>query len=233
MACQVTREFGLTVDELLQKLSARITPISVPHPTRVAIDGIDAAGKTTLANALAGRMRRDGHEIIRASIDGFHRPLAERYARGALSPVGYYEDSFDYERLVHLLLAPLSKNDPGRYQRQAFDYLSDAPAPAMPESCGPRAILLFEGVFLFRPEINSWWDYRIFVDVSFEAALQRAIARDGPRMGGERSTENKYRQRYFPGQRLYFDLAKPKNLAHVIVHNDDPSEPNLTELRRA
>ena len=223
----------MTVDELLQELSARIARISVPHPTKVAIDGIDAAGKTTLANALARRMKQDGHEIIRASIDGFHRPRSERYARGELSPVGYYEDSFDYERLVHLLLAPLSKEDPDRYQRQAFDYLNDTPAPAMPESCRPHAILLFEGVFLFRPEINSWWDYRVFVDASFEAVLQRAIARDASRMGGKRSTENKYRQRYFPGQNLYLDLAKPKKLAHVIVHNDDPSEPFLTELRKA
>lgn len=233
MTCQATREFSLTVDELLQELSARITLISVPHPTRVAIDGIDAAGKTTLADALAERMRRDGHEIIRASIDGFHRPLAERHARGELSPVGYYEDSFDHERLVQLLLAPLSRENPGRYQRQAFDYLNDTPAPAVLESCGPHATLLFEGVFLFRPEINSWWDYRIFLDASFETVLQRAIARDASRMGGERSTETKYRQRYLPGQRLYLDVVEPKKLAHVIVHNDDPGEPDFTELRRA
>jgi len=102
----------------------------------------------------------------------------------------------------------------------------------MPENCRPQAILLFEGVFLFRPEIDPWWDYRVFVDASFEVVLQRAIARDGSRMGGKRSTENKYHQRYFPGQNLYFDLAKPKKLAHVIVHNDDPSEPFLTELRK-
>jgi uridine kinase len=64
----------------------------------------------------------------------------------------------------------------------------------------------------------------------FEAALQRVIVRDGPRMGGGRSTETKYRQRYFPGQSLYLDLVKPKTLAHAIVHNDDPGEPKLTDL---
>lgn len=223
----------MTVDELLQELSARIARISIPHPTKVAIDGIDAAGKTTLANALARHMRQDGHEIIRASIDCFHRPQSERFARGELSPAGYYRDSFDYERLVVLLLSPLSKKEPGQYQRQAFDYLSDTPAAAKTETCSPHAILLFEGVFLYRPELNSWWDYKIFVDASYETALQRAIARDASRMGGKRSTESRYRQRYFPGQDIYLDLVKPKSLAHVIVHNDNPSEPNLTDVLKA
>ena len=233
MAGCSAREFCLTVDELLHELSARIARISVPHPTKVAIDGIDAAGKTTLANSLARHMGEDGHEIVRASIDRFHRPRSERYARGELSPAGYFEDSFDCERLVHLLLAPLSKEQPGRYQPEAFDYLSDTPVPAKTETCSPHAVLLFDGVFLFRPELNSWWDYRIFVDASHEVVLRRVIVRDGSRMGGKRSTEKRYLQRYFRGQDIYFGLVRPKKLAHVIVHNDNPSEPNLTEVHKA
>jgi uridine kinase len=42
----------------------------IPHPTRVAIDGVDAAGKTTLDDELAEVLRERGRGVIRASIDG-------------------------------------------------------------------------------------------------------------------------------------------------------------------
>jgi len=48
---------------------------------RTAIDGPDAAGKTTLADELAVALRERGRDVIRASIDGFHRPRRERYRR--------------------------------------------------------------------------------------------------------------------------------------------------------
>ena len=223
---------GVTVDDMLQDLAARIGRVSTPHPVRVAIDGIDAAGKTTLADALARRMDRTGRTIIRASIDGFHRPRSDRYARGGDTPLGYYEDSFDYDRLVDLLLAPLSQDPPGCFRRRAFDYRTDAPVDAEAEVCPRNAVLLFDGVFLFRPAVNAWWDYRIFLDASFEVALQRAVARDAGRMGGDVAAQRRYRQRYYPGQRLYFDRVDPKRLADIVIQNDDPAAPRLIEARK-
>ncbi len=218
----------MTFDELLQDLSSRLVRVSSSKPIKVAIDGIDASGKTTLADALAEYMREGGHEIVRASIDGFHRQKSERLARGALSPAGYYDDSFDYRGLEEVLLEPLSNEDPRGFRRQAFDHLNDRPVIAESETCRSGAILLFDGVFLFRPEINSWWDYRIFVDVSFETALCRAVARDASRMGGESAVEERYRNRYFPGQEIYFRRVDPRSLADVVVHNDDLAAPWIT-----
>src|ERR671936_3199905 len=83
----------------VEELANRIETVRRPHPVRVAIDGVDAAGKTTLADELAAVLRGRGREVIRASIDGFLRPRAERYRRGELSPEGYYHDSFDYAAL--------------------------------------------------------------------------------------------------------------------------------------
>ncbi len=60
----------------------------------VAIDGPDAAGKTTLADTLAQQVARPA---LRVSIDDWHNPREVRLRRGDESPVGYYMDSFDYE----------------------------------------------------------------------------------------------------------------------------------------
>ena len=54
----------------------------------IAVDGIDGAGKTVFADGLADVFAEDGASVFRASVDGFHRPRAERYARGRDSPEG-------------------------------------------------------------------------------------------------------------------------------------------------
>jgi uridine kinase len=39
-------------------------------------------------------------------------------------------------------------------------------------------LVAIDGVFLLCPELNALWDYRLFVHVDFEVALQRAMVRD-------------------------------------------------------
>ena len=77
-----------------------------------------AAGCSSRSTAWTGRARRPsrtpsprcsprtGRAVFRASIDGFHRPRAERYARGRDSPEGFYRDSFDYSLFRRVLVEP-------------------------------------------------------------------------------------------------------------------------------
>src|SRR5919198_4461184 len=101
-------------------LADRVEAVRRPHPVRVAIDGVDAAGKTTLADELAADLRRRGREVVRASMDDVHRPRAERYRRGELSPDGYYHDSFDYDALRETMLGPgrVHEEAERRYRRR-------------------------------------------------------------------------------------------------------------------
>src|SRR5687767_7604524 len=76
--------------QLLDEIASRISRIQQKHPVRVAIDGVDAAGKTTMAEELVAPLKAYGRPVIRASIDGFHNPARVRHNRGAASPAGYY-----------------------------------------------------------------------------------------------------------------------------------------------
>jgi uridine kinase len=67
------------------------------------VDGPDAAGKTTYADALAASC---GAARVRA--DDYLAPEAVRYARGRLDPDGYYDEAFDLRALrAAVLAAPL------------------------------------------------------------------------------------------------------------------------------
>lgn len=213
--------------ELLGQLAERIISMQRPHPVRVALDGIDAAGKTTLADELVRPIVERGRPVLRASIDGYHRPRAERYRRGADSPESYSEDSFEHAALRETLLLPLGPGGSRHCRRAVFDVRADAPIQTADEVAPANAVLLFDGVFLLRPELDDLWDYRIFVEVSFEVALRRAMRRDLPLFGSPEAVRARYAQRYIPGQRLYLASAQPRERAEVVVENDDPAHPRL------
>lgn len=215
---------------MLEQLAVRILSAGCSHPTRVAVDGIDAAGKTTLANELGAVLEERGLPVIRASIDGFHQPRSVRYQRGPDSPEGYYFDSFNYSAVGYALLDPLGPHGSRRYRRAVFDFRADTALDTPEDEAPPNALLLFDGVFLLRPELDTRWDYRIFVNVPFDVAVRRAMQRDQALFGTANDVRERYLRRYVPGQQLYFDAVRPQEHAQAIVRNTDPAHPTLTVL---
>lgn len=215
---------------VLTQLTDLICTIDRSYPVRVAIDGVDASGKTTLANELAPLIENRGRPVIRASVDGFHNPRELRYRRGQNSPEGYYLDSFDYETLQRDLLIPLGPGGNRKYRRTAFNYWADAPSFESVSEAPANAILLLDGIFLLRPELIQYWDFSIFVNVDFDVSVSRALARDVARIGADvslQSTLAQYNQRYVPGQKIYLAEACPDEKAAVVIRNNDLENPEL------
>jgi uridine kinase len=214
-----------TRDALLSRLAEAVGSVTIAHPTRVAVDGPPAAGKTTLADELAVVLRAQGREVIRASIEGFLFPVSRRYRRGVYSGEACYHDSFDYDALCRILLDPLGPGGDRRFRRVVYDKSTDAALSQPVMTASADAVLLFEGVFLLRPELIDRWDLRIFVSVAFEETLHRARTRDEALYGSATEVERRFRNRYLPSQQLYFATAHPTDHADIIVHNDEPRQP--------
>ena len=214
-----------TRHELLSRLAEAIGSVAIAHPTRVALDGPPAAGKTTLADELAVVLRAQGREAIRASIEGFLFPRSQRYRRGVYSGEACYHDSFDYGALYRVLLDPLGPSGDRRFQQAVYDHPTDTTLSQPVTTAPADAVLLFDGVFLLRPELIDRWDLRIFVSAAFEETLDRARTRDQATYGSVTDVERRFRNRYLPAQRLYFDAARPTDHADIIVHNDEPQQP--------
>ena len=213
--------------QFLHALSRLIADIACGHPLRLGIDGVDASGKTSLADELVAPLTAMGRPVFRASIDGFHRPRAERYKMGRQSPEGYFRDSFQLDRIVSELLAPLGPGGSLRIKRAVFDYRSDTPVHLPEEDVPAGAILIFDGVFLHRPELISFWDATIYLEVSFEITVPRAAERDGWPPDVE-AVENR---RYVEGQRLYLRECNPAAIASFVVDNSDLARPAITAKR--
>lgn len=216
-------DFG-TRDELLSRLAEAVGAIKIAHPTRVAIDGVPAAGKTTLADELAVVLRAQGREVIRATIEDFLNPRSVRHPWGD-SAEGWYNHSTDLGALQQVLLDPLGPNGDRRIQQAVYDKVTDIALSPPVTTAAIDAVLLFDGVFLLRTELFDRWDLRIFVSATFEKTLDRARIRDQTPLMSANEVEQRYRSRYIPSQQFYFDKARPADHADIIVHNDEPREP--------
>lgn len=210
---------------LIHHLASSIAAFDCSARARVAIDGIDASGKTTLADELAPAIEALGRPVIRASVDGFHNAAAVRRRRGPSSAEGYYRDSFDYQALVRELLGPLAPGGSGVFRRAVFDFHSDQAVEASPEPAPEHAVLLVDGVFLLRPELREYFELSIFLRVDFGVAVARAEGRDRVLFGSAEEVRRRYRDRYMPGQRLYLAEVDPESWASMVVDNNDPMRP--------
>lgn len=214
--------------QLLEALTKYILEKERDHPVRVAIDGMDNAGKSKLSKELIFPLKKSKRQIINASIDGFHYPKKFRYRRGEFSPEGYYYDSFNLDAVINNLLQPLSPGGNRLFHRQIFDYTIDQSVDSPVESANENAILLFDGIFLQRQELDPYWDIRIYLEVEPEVSLDRAIKRDIQYYKTFSIIEQKYRQRYFPAHQIYFERCHPKQRADVLIDNNDWQAPTLT-----
>lgn len=216
-----------TRQSLLSDLAARIAALDPGHALRLGVDGVDAAGKSHFADELAELLSGRGRPVVRASIDGFHRPRAQRYRLGRHSPEGYFRDSFDLPGLLECLLTPLGPRGSHRIRRAAFDYRIDSPVEAPEETAAHNAILVFDGIFLHRPELLPHWDATVYLDVPFEVTVLRAAQRDGWPPAVD-APENR---RYVEGQRIYLRQCNPAAVASAVIDNADLDQPAVKALR--
>jgi uridine kinase len=218
---------GQRADTLVE-LADVVLAVHRSYPVRVAIDGCSAAGKTTLADELAQvLLTRTDRPVIRAGIDYFKRAVELRTAYPHDSPDSYYLDSWDNEAIRDRLLVPLGPSGNRRYCARIMDLQARTALNEPVQVAADNAVLLADGAFLQRPELDPYWDLRIYVDVSFDEVLRRGVARDQQWMGSAADAEHRYRTKYIPGERRYVDQVRPRERAQVVVNNEEPAKPSL------
>lgn len=144
---------------------------------------------------LADRLAAVVPGSVRVSIDDFVRPRAERYGMGEFDPQGYYRNSFDDAAMLAVIDAT------------------------------PSDVILVDGVFLHRPSLRPAFTVTVYLRVTDQEVVRRAVARDTGVMGTPADVRRRYAGRYLPGQALYRAEVDPEAVADVLVDNDDVTAP--------
>lgn len=208
---------------LLADIAQRILSYG-PERVRVGIDGLTASGKTTFGHELAQRITEAGRPVLRACLDDFKRPWSERHLYDRESGEGYYRNAFDCERMHELLLDPCAPGGSGQCALCSIDPLTQIDHSDVLTAAPLDAVLIVDGVFAFRPEIDACWDFRIWLDVAEEISVRRGELRD---VGWGSEAQNLHQYRYLPAERIYISEVDPHGLAEVVIDNSEIERPRI------
>ena len=196
-----------------------------PQRSRVGIDGLTTAGKTSFGHELAAYVSRAGRPVLRASLDDFKRPWRDRHLYDRESGPGYYRNAFDYAAVTGLLLDPAAPEGSGACALCSIDPLTQIHHSDVITPAAEDAVLIVDGVFAFRPELNAHWDFRVWLDIDPQESVRRGAARDQDWAGSE--AEAVHRDRYLPAEELYLAEVGPLRLVDVIIDNSDFAHPRI------
>src|SRR4029453_10656171 len=187
--------------------------ISRTRALLVGISGIDASGKVFITQKLAEGLRKGGWNVAVISADDWLN-LPNVCIKRDNCAEHFYKHAMRFEEMFEGLIIPLKQN---RGISLTAD-CADAKATAFrKERYDFRNIdvVLLEGIFLFKPTYRHHFDLTMWIDCSFEAALQRAIERGQEGLPPD-ETLRAFETIYFPAQRIHSARDKPRETRDIV-----------------
>ncbi|HNT78047.1 MAG TPA: uridine kinase [Anaerolineae bacterium] len=209
-------------DDLFAQIADTLAGMPTTRARLVGLNGVDTSGKTVFTNALAEFLAARGQHVTLIHGDDFHHPRALR-SQGPDPVRGYIAHAFNLPLLEAALLAPARRGASVDKTLTLLDLDSDAFTLTRRYVIRPDTVVLVEGVLLFRPPVDEYFDLRIFLHVSFDEVLRRVAVRDVPRYGP--GIVDRYHARYIPAQQWYLATYRPQERSDFVVDNTDYQNP--------
>ncbi len=186
--------------EILQVLDLIIERMTLPL-TLVAIDGHSAAGKTSLAREI----EKSFADVKVVPMDDFYRVM-ESKERERLDVASGYELYYDWQRLEQEVLQPLSQEQPSHYH--SYDW-SRNKLSEKTTTVQPLGVVIVEGCYALRPELQYYYQVKILVETSAEKRLERQLKRA--------NASKEWLEKWDAAERYYLENYKPHDYADLIV----------------
>ena len=181
----------------------------------IGIDGLGGAGKSTISAALAELLSKESYNITLLHIDDFIHPKSVRYNDNYSQWECYYNLQWRYDYLINEIVMPIKSGSDFNKDIELYDkdndtyFFLNAVIPI-------GSIVIIEGIFLQRQELNSIFDYMIYIDIPEETRLERVLDRDRY-IGNKQQIKDKYNNRYFPAEHYYMENCIPHKNADYII----------------
>lgn len=205
----------------LQAVIERIceTRVSIPaqRSVLVAITGIDGCGKGYFAAQLTRQLATQGVRAAIINVDGWLNLPHVRF--DSSNPAEhFYLHAIRFDEMFGRLVLPLRDR---RSLRLEADYAEETAAEYRRHiyEFEELDVILLEGAYLLKRPFQAYYDLSVWIECSFETALERAIARSQEGLTPE-ATVKAYRTIYFPAQEIHFRRDDPRGAATLIVNND-------------
>lgn len=188
----------------------------------IAVSGIDACGKGYLTAKLAGLLQASSIRVANINIDGWLNLPHVRFSK--VNPAEhFYRHAIRFDAMFEQLIFPLRNC---RAIDLTMDYTEEIAASYHKHRVKYEDIdiILVEGIYLLKREFQAAYDLALWIDCSFETALERAIGRAQEGLTPD-ATIKAYETIYFPAQQIHFAIDDPKAAAQLTIRNDCKVDP--------
>jgi uridine kinase len=182
-----------------------------------AVSGIDGAGKGYVSHQIAESLEARGMRVAYINIDGWLNLPNVRFG-GPNMAEHFYSHAIRFQELFRDLVLPLRDRRSISIEMDFADETATAYRPHRYGFAGIDVILL-EGIYLLKDGLRQHYDLSLWVDCTFETALERAISRSQEGLSPE-ATADAYRTIYFPAQAIHLVRDRPREAANLILVND-------------
>jgi len=182
-----------------------------------AVSGIDGSGKGYVTARLVAELQKLGVHAALINVDGWLNLPSRRF--NADRPAEhFYQHAIRFEEMFEQLIVPLKQQRSIRvetdfaeetahtYRRHTFDFKE-------------VDVIVLEGIYLLKRAFLHYYDWKMWVECSFETALERALQRGQEGLPPE-ETVRAYQTIYFPAQEIHFRVDEPQAAADVVWVND-------------
>ena len=183
----------------------------------VAISGIDASGKGYISQKIKQELSDRNKTVFLENLDGWLNLPSIRF--NDRNPAEhFYKNAFRWQQLKDNILIPYAQNQ--NIDCQVL-YLEETWQDFEKREVKIKdyEILILEGIFLFNGDLSPLFDLKIWINCSFETALERALNRNQEGLS-TLDIIKAYNEIFFPAQKIHFQQDRPQQKADIIFDNN-------------
>ena len=202
---------------LTEPVLRALTRIPLDRALLVTISGIDGCGKGYVAAGLGRSLEGAGVRVAALGIDGWLNLPHVRFSRERPAE-HFYVHAIRFEEMFERLVFPLRDR---RSITLEFDFAEETATAYRPHVYAFEKVdvILLEGIYLLKCAFQGFYDLSVWIDCTFETALERAVRRAQEGLSPE-ETIRANRTIYFPAQEIHLELDGPLGAATIVFPND-------------
>ena len=205
------------IQPIVEKICETRRQVPAHRSVLVAISGIDGCGKGYITAKILDSLKTRKLNAVAINGDGWLN-LPERRFNPHNPAKHFYVNAFRFREMFTQLILPLRAR---RSITIEVDFVEETASDYRKHlyEFNDVDVILLEAIYLLQPDFISYYDFAVWIDCSFETALERALAR-GQEGLPPQETVKAYHTIYFPAQEIHFQRDNPRSLATTIINND-------------
>ena len=184
----------------------------------MAVSGIDGSGKGYITEGIASQLQAQRAGMVTINVDGWLHLPSRRFNEQQPGE-HFYKNGIRFAEMFEQLVLPLQRKRSLQVKVALADATNAIDYRDHVYDFRDVAIILLEGIFLFKRAFCGYYDLSFWIDCTFETALERALQRKQEGLSAEQTIRD-YERIYFAAQRIHLGRDDPVSKADLVIPND-------------